>query len=63
MRPRMTLEINRLHPSFFAEVSGVNLTKDFDDKILQEIIAAFSENAVLLFRDQGFDDTSQIKND
>ena len=56
----MTLEINRLHPYFFAEVSGVDLTQDFDDKILQEIIAAFAENAVLLFRDQEFDDTSQI---
>ena len=56
----MTLEINRLHPCFFAEVSGVDLTEDLDDKILQEIIGAFAENAVLLFRDQEFDDTSQI---
>jgi alpha-ketoglutarate-dependent 2,4-dichlorophenoxyacetate dioxygenase len=56
----MTLEINRLHPPFFAEVSGVDLTENFSNDVLKEIVVAFAENAVLLFRDQIFNDKSQI---
>ena len=33
----MTLEIKRLHPHFFAEVSGVDLTQSFGPEILTEI--------------------------
>ena len=56
----MTLEIKRLHPHFFAEVSGVDLTQSFGPEILTEIQEAFAQHAVLLFRDQAFDDVSQI---
>ena len=56
----MTLEIKRLHPHFFAEVSGVDLTQSFGVEILTEIQEAFAQHAVLLFRDQAFDDVSQI---
>ena len=56
----MTLEIKRLHPHFFAEVSGVDLTQSFGAEILTEIQEAFAQHAVLLFRDQAFDDVSQI---
>ena len=56
----MTVEIKRLHPHFFAEVSGVDLTQSFGPEILTEIQEAFAQHAVLLFRDQAFDDVSQI---
>jgi len=56
----MTLEIKRLHPHFFAEVSGVDLTQSFGAELLTEIQEAFAQHAVLLFRDQAFDDVSQI---
>lgn len=56
----MTLDIKRLHPHFFAEVSGVDLTQSFGAEILTEIQEAFAQHAVLLFRDQAFDDVSQI---
>ena len=56
----MTAEIKRLHPHFFAEVSGVDLTQSFGPEILTEIQEAFAHHAVLLFRDQAFDDVSQI---
>ena len=56
----MTLEIKRLHPHFFAEVSGVDLTQSFGPEILTEIQEAFAQHSVLLFRDQAFDDVSQI---
>ena len=56
----MTVEIKRLHPHFFAEVSGVDLTQSFGPEILTEIQEAFAQHSVLLFRDQAFDDVSQI---
>ena len=56
----MTVEIKRLHPHFFAEVSGVDLTQSFGPEILTEIQEAFAQQSVLLFRDQAFDDVSQI---
>ena len=56
----MTVEVKRLHPHFFAEVSGVDLTQSFGPEILTEIQEAFAQHAVLLFRDQAFDDVSQI---
>ena len=56
----MTVEVKRLHPHFFAEVSGVDLTQSFGPEILTEIQEAFAQHSVLLFRDQGFDDVSQI---
>ena len=56
----MTVEVKRVHPHFFAEVSGVDLTQSFGPEILTEIQEAFAQHSVLLFRDQAFDDVSQI---
>ena len=57
----MALTVNKLHTHFFAEVSGVDLTSSFSDDTLVEILEAFSQHSVLLFRDQDFDDVSQIQ--
>ena len=57
----MALTVNKLHTHFFAEVSGVDLTSSFSDDTLVEILEAFSQHSVLLFRDQDFNDVSQIQ--
>ena len=56
----MTLIIKRMHPHFFAEVSGVDLATSFGSDILTEVVNAFAEHSVLLFRNQFLDDESQI---
>ncbi len=52
--------VNKLHPHFFAEVQGVDLTSPFEDDVLAQILEAFATYSVLLFRGQGFTDDSQI---
>jgi alpha-ketoglutarate-dependent 2,4-dichlorophenoxyacetate dioxygenase len=54
------LSINRLHPLFVAEVTGVDLTMPIPREILRKIWDAFNEHQILVFRDQAFDDGSQI---
>ena len=56
----MTLTITRQHPLFFAEVSGVDLTKPVPSDIFASIKFAFHEHAILLFRDQHIDDAQQV---
>ena len=55
----MTLETRRLHPRVGAEVLGVDVTQ-VSDSVLDEIVAAFDEHSVLLFRGQRLDDAAQI---
>ena len=45
----MTLSVHRLHPNFFAEVSGVDFA-NVTPSVLAEILAAMDEHAVCLFR-------------
>ena len=49
-----------MHPHFFAEVSGIDLATSFGSDILTEVVNAFAEHSVLLFRNQFLDDESQI---
>ena len=60
MKHLMTLIVKRMHPHFFAEVSGVDLATSFDSDILTEVVNAFAEHSVLLFRNQVLNDQSQI---
>ncbi len=52
--------VEKQHPEFFAEISGVDLTRPVASDVFAEIEAAFHEHAVLLFRDQPVDDTQQV---
>jgi len=52
--------INRLHPRFVAEVIGIDLTVPILRDDFRTIWEAFNEHQVLVFRDQKFDDQSQI---
>lgn len=56
----MGITVKRLHPLFFAEVKGVDLTKPVTPAQFAEIDAAFNEHAILLFRDQPITDEQQV---
>jgi len=56
----MAITVKRLHPLFFAEVQGVDLTKPVSPAQFREIDAAFNEHAILLFRDQPITDEQQV---
>ena len=47
----MNLQIKPLHPVFFAEASGLDLTQPLADADVRAINAAMNEHAVLLWRD------------
>jgi alpha-ketoglutarate-dependent 2,4-dichlorophenoxyacetate dioxygenase len=55
----MTLETRRLHPRVGVEVVGVDVTQ-VSEAVFRDIVDAFDEHSVLLFRGQWIDDTSQI---
>ncbi len=54
------LKVEPLHPSFFAEISGVDLRKPVDPDTLGEIVAALDKYADVVFHDQPIDDQQQI---
>ena len=56
----MTLQVKKLHPTFMAEVSGLQLCDIQDAETLQEITAALDQYAVLSFRDQSLDNDQQL---
>jgi len=54
------IAVKRLHPLFVAEVTGIDLTLPIPREDFRTIWEAFNEHQVLVFRDQTFDDESQI---
>ena len=54
------LAIKRLHPLFVAEVTGIDLTLPMPREDFRVVWDAFNEHQILVFRDQHFDDESQI---
>jgi alpha-ketoglutarate-dependent 2,4-dichlorophenoxyacetate dioxygenase len=52
--------IKRIHPLFVAEVTGIDLTVPMPREDFRAIWDAFNEHQILVFRDQHFDDESQI---
>jgi len=55
----MTLETRPLHPLFGVEIIGVDVRRVADD-VFADLVAAFNEHSVLLFRDQRVDDAEQV---
>jgi alpha-ketoglutarate-dependent 2,4-dichlorophenoxyacetate dioxygenase len=55
------LTIKPLHPLFVAEITGIDLTQPVSRSDLQTIWDAFNEHSILVFRDQRFDDESQMR--
>jgi alpha-ketoglutarate-dependent 2,4-dichlorophenoxyacetate dioxygenase len=56
----MTLATRALHPLFGVEITGVDV-KRVDAKTFAEIVTAFDDHSVLLFRGQGLTDDEQIE--
>lgn len=54
------LSIKPLHPLFVAEITGVDLTVPVEREDFSAIWDAFNQHQILVFRDQPFDDTTQI---
>jgi len=54
------LEFADLHPLFAAEVKGLDLAGDLDDRTFARIGGAFARRSVLVFRNQDIDDDQQI---
>lgn len=56
----MALTIEKLHPLFVADVSGVDLTRPMEDATVGAIRAAFEEHSILVFRNQDVTDEQQV---
>ena len=56
----MALSIDKLHPRFCAEISGVDLAGPIDEVTFGAISDAFDTHAVLVFRGQKLDDARQV---
>jgi alpha-ketoglutarate-dependent 2,4-dichlorophenoxyacetate dioxygenase len=54
------ITIKRLHPLFVAEVTGTDCSAPMSREDFRTIWEAFNEHEILVFRDQHFDDESQI---
>ena len=55
------LTVKPLHPLFVAEVTGIDLTATVSREAMRTIWDAFNEHQILVFREQAFDDESQIR--
>jgi len=56
----MGFEIAPLHPVFAAEITGIDLRRPADPSLLAAIEAALNRYAVVVIRDQRFDDDQQL---
>ena len=56
----MTITFTKLHPTFAAEVAGIELRNVHDAATLERIRAGMDEHAVLVFRGQPFTDAEQL---
>jgi len=54
------ISIERIHPSFGARITGVDLAQPLDDATFTAIFEAFNDYSVLVFPKQSLDDDSQI---
>ncbi|KAI0026018.1 alpha-ketoglutarate-dependent 2,4-dichlorophenoxyacetate dioxygenase [Xylariomycetidae sp. FL0641] len=58
--PFKTIQIKELHPTFAAEVTGVNF-QDVSDEQFAEILAAMAKYGVCVFRNTGLDDEAHVR--
>ncbi len=56
----MTIGLTKLHPTFVAEASAIDLRGVRDTQTLEQIRNAMTEYGVLVFRDQQFSNSEQI---
>ncbi|KAI1099230.1 taurine catabolism dioxygenase [Jackrogersella minutella] len=58
--PFQTITVKELHPTFGAEVGGVNF-QNLSDEQFREILAAMAKYGFCVFRDTGLDDPAHVK--
>jgi len=56
----MVFKVNQLHPHFFGEVVGLDISKGLDDAQQRAVQDAIDELGVLVFRGQSIDDDQQL---
>lgn len=56
----MPIKVSRKHPTFFAEIEGVDLGAELSERTWSEIEKAFNEHAILLFRNQPLTDEQHV---
>ncbi|KAG4429003.1 hypothetical protein IFR05_015513 [Cadophora sp. M221] len=54
------LEIRELHPTYGADISGLDFSKPIVDRVFKQILAASAKYGVLVFRSTGLDDAGHI---
>ncbi|KAG0647565.1 Alpha-ketoglutarate-dependent 2 [Hyphodiscus hymeniophilus] len=54
------LRITKVHPTFGAEVAGVDFSRTVPDDVFQEIVAAMAKYGVCAFRNTGLDDKGHV---
>jgi taurine dioxygenase len=54
-----TISVHKMHPHIGAEVRGVDLSKPLDDATLRQVMDAWHQHAVLVFRDQKLSEDDQ----
>ena len=57
----MTFSVRQVHPLFFGEISGVDLSAGLDASVIDQIKAAMDKYAVVVFHDQRLDDDRMIE--
>ena len=56
-----TITVSKLHPVIGAEIRGVDLSQPLGDDTVEQIIEAWHQHIVLLFRDQTLSEDNQIR--
>lgn len=60
MAVQSKINIKPLHPTFAAEVSGIDFTKPVPPEIIEQVQAAIDEYGVLVFRKANLDDDAHV---
>ncbi|KAK9321098.1 hypothetical protein V1517DRAFT_340138 [Lipomyces orientalis] len=55
------INVKELHPTFGAEINGVDFSKPVEDDVFQEILAAITKYGVCVFRDTQLDDSRHVQ--
>jgi taurine dioxygenase len=56
-----SLTVSQLHPEIGAEIKNVDLSQPLADDTIEQILAAWHQHSVLLFRDQNITEDDQIQ--
>jgi len=59
--PYKTLSVKELHPTFGAEVHGVDFSQPISEEVLEEIVAVMAKYGFCVFRNTGLTDTAHVE--